>query len=223
MAEQNLRERRDHRDLDGDDWTLLVEAFRDLEDRGGYEPFVDAHDVLFNTGIHSMYFLPWHRDFLNDFETALRKDGQYETALPYWNWEQVPVVPTQLNGLRVDWGLNPPNVNRIYGLTYDSARQKTDWLDFQDLMGGWPHGTVHARIGGVMGRARSPRDPFFWMHHGYIDKVWAGWQTDPNHPDPSNMDDTMPLSPNTSRLVRDTVSIGDLGYTYVEIGGMPMG
>ena len=37
-------------------------------------------------------FLPWHRKFLVEFETALRemvKDGAYKClTIPYWDWSQ---------------------------------------------------------------------------------------------------------------------------------------
>jgi hypothetical protein len=221
MAEQILRGRRDHRDLNEDDWALLIKALRDLENRGAYGPIVDTHEEESSNGIHGQFFLPWHRDYVNNFEIALRKDGAYDVALPYWNWEDQTntQVPTQLNGLRSDWGLNPSNADRIDGLSNDGATESTEWPTFNMRMGFGAHGTVHISIGGVMGTMRSPRDPFFWLHHGYIDKVWAGWQTGPNGTDPTNMNEIMPRSPDIPRQVSGTVDIAALGYTYVEFSG----
>jgi hypothetical protein len=40
-----------------------------------------------------------------------------------------------------------------------------------------PHGQYHSMIGGSMGNvSRSPSDPIFWLHHAYVDLVWAAWQ-----------------------------------------------
>jgi len=33
-------------------------------------------------------FLPWHRRFVNVYETALRNECGYSGAQPYWNWSQ---------------------------------------------------------------------------------------------------------------------------------------
>jgi hypothetical protein len=46
---------------------------------------------------------------------------------------------------------------------------------------GSPHGSVHMYVGGTslghMGNIKwSPDDPLFWLHHGFIDAVWAAWQ-----------------------------------------------
>lgn len=42
-----------------------------------------------------------------------------------------------------------------------------------------PHATVHTAIGGrngVLSTRLSPFDPIFWLHHCFIDKLWADWQ-----------------------------------------------
>ena len=38
------------------------------------------------------------------------------------------------------------------------------------------HGPVHNQIGGTMSYAISANDPIFFLHHGFIDKLWADWQ-----------------------------------------------
>jgi hypothetical protein len=43
---------------------------------------------------------------------------------------------------------------------------------------GWGlHGSVHGAVGGIMGTYNSPKDPVFFLHHTFIDKIWADWQT----------------------------------------------
>lgn len=38
------------------------------------------------------------------------------------------------------------------------------------------HNPVHAWVGGSMGRATSPNDPVFFLHHANVDRLWAIWQ-----------------------------------------------
>jgi Common central domain of tyrosinase len=50
---------------------------------------------------------------------------------------------------------------------------------FRQLLEQAPHGTVHAAIGGPGGDMTvmtSPNDPIFWLHHSFIDKIWADHQ-----------------------------------------------
>ncbi|KAI8055761.1 hypothetical protein BDF22DRAFT_671988 [Syncephalis plumigaleata] len=47
---------------------------------------------------------------------------------------------------------------------------------FWSTMEGPPHGVVHMSIGGDMGSMTSPNDPIFWLHHSFMDKMWADWQ-----------------------------------------------
>ncbi|KAK9722824.1 hypothetical protein K7432_002363 [Basidiobolus ranarum] len=47
-----------------------------------------------------------------------------------------------------------------------------------------PHATVHNSIGGDFQYMTSANDPIFFLHHAYIDKIWADWQK--SHPQKSN-------------------------------------
>jgi tyrosinase len=88
------------------------------------------------------------------------------------------------------------------------------------------HNRVHLWIGGNMAPMTSPNDPVFFLHHCFIDKVWADWQAlqQQNNPDAAphyaperqgppghNLEDV--LHP-FSRKVRDTLSVEALGYSY---------
>lgn len=88
------------------------------------------------------------------------------------------------------------------------------------------HNRVHLWIGGNMAPMTSPNDPVFFLHHCFIDKVWADWQAvqaaenpaaaphyspERNGPPGHNLDDT--LKPWT-RKIRDVLSISTLGYEY---------
>lgn len=64
------------------------------------------------------------------------------------------------------------------------------WEDFRDLMYGGEqgtssndaHGAAHGYIGGNLGDAHlSFRDPFVFLMHANIDRLWAMWQRKPGH------------------------------------------
>jgi hypothetical protein len=38
------------------------------------------------------------------------------------------------------------------------------------------HARPHLFIGGAMNTFASPDDPIFWLHHTFVDKIWAMWQ-----------------------------------------------
>lgn len=88
------------------------------------------------------------------------------------------------------------------------------------------HNRVHLWVGGNMAPMTSPNDPVFFLHHCFVDKVWADWQVvqtaqnpealphyapERNGPEGHNLDDR--LRPWT-RTVRQVLSIEELGYAY---------
>jgi tyrosinase len=87
------------------------------------------------------------------------------------------------------------------------------------------HNRVHGYIGGTMGPPTSPYDPVFWLHHCYIDKLWAYWQRvhqnepgfQPYLPDGGaraghNLRDRM--QPWNKKAPKDVLNILELGYQY---------
>ncbi|MFQ6594884.1 MULTISPECIES: tyrosinase family protein [Pseudomonas] len=88
------------------------------------------------------------------------------------------------------------------------------------------HNRVHLWIGGNMLAMTSPEDPVFFLHHCFIDKVWADWQAlmlldkpslAPHYapmqdgPPGHNYDDV--IKPWTRRI-QDVMDIKVLGYEY---------
>ncbi|GAA2258980.1 MULTISPECIES: tyrosinase MelC2 [Kitasatospora] len=65
--------------------------------------------------------------------------------------------------------------------TYDMAPWNSSSDGFRNHLEGWRgvnlHNRVHVWIGGHMATGMSPNDPAFWLHHCFIDKLWAEWQT----------------------------------------------
>ncbi|WP_030192477.1 tyrosinase family protein [Streptomyces sp. NRRL S-87] len=71
--------------------------------------------------------------------------------------------------------------------TYDTAPWNSASNGFRNHLEGWRgvnlHNRVHVWVGGQMATGTSPNDPVFWMHHAFIDKLWADWQKrHPNSP-----------------------------------------
>ncbi|MEV7418850.1 tyrosinase family protein [Streptomyces sp. NPDC089919] len=71
--------------------------------------------------------------------------------------------------------------------TYDMAPWNSSSNGFRNHLEGWRgvnlHNRVHVWVGGLMSTGASPNDPVFWMHHAFIDKLWATWQKrHPNSP-----------------------------------------
>jgi hypothetical protein len=54
--------------------------------------------------------------------------------------------------------------------------QNSRFNDFARRLEGPPHALVHNEIGGDLSTMYSPNDPIFYLHHCFIDKVWADWQ-----------------------------------------------
>ncbi|MDH2388835.1 tyrosinase family protein [Streptomyces sp. HNM0663] len=88
--------------------------------------------------------------------------------------------------------------------TYDTAPWNSSSDGFRNHLEGWRgvnlHNRVHVWVGGQMATGVSPNDPVFWLHHAFVDKLWADWQA--LHPDSSylprggtrnvvDLDDTM--------------------------------
>ncbi|MFD7080596.1 tyrosinase family protein [Streptomyces sp. NPDC059918] len=67
---------------------------------------------------------------------------------------------------------------------YDTAPWNSASKGFRNALEGWRgvnlHNRVHMWVGGQMTSAASPNDPVFWLHHAFIDKLWAEWQA--KHP-----------------------------------------
>lgn len=64
-------------------------ALERLKESGIYDDFVRTHDWMSEDAHGVAEFLPWHRWFIYEFETALRSVADDPCiTLPYWDWEQ---------------------------------------------------------------------------------------------------------------------------------------
>jgi len=116
----------------------------------------------------------------------------------------------------------------LFGSSQPFGQDSTDpvWqrrLGTASTFEGTPHGGVHVWIGGDMGVVpTAARDPIFWLHHGNIDRYWAGWNGlgNANPGDELWRDFVFPgnfVDPNGQPLdftVSDLETTAALGYVY---------
>jgi hypothetical protein len=129
------------------------------------------------------------------------------------------------HGLLRDWRV-PRNLGAGYAAPRIDAqlRRATTYDQFRQAIEGGSHNLVHALIGGDMNDTSfSPDDPVFWMHHAFIDELWARWQASaPGHataygglrPDlhRATLDDRLPGFGDVR--VRDVMSLSATCTTY---------
>jgi hypothetical protein len=179
-----MRCRKNYRDLTSAERTRFVQALYHVKSTGIVDQYASEHETHFSHGIHqSSHFLPWHRDFIRRFEDALRTFHP-EVTLPYWNSvaDTSPSDPLWDNAFvgQFDsaWSLNRalgsdtlPSVNdmdtALGQLTYDAF-----WPNLEANV----HNPPHRWVEGEMGQRDSPHDPVFYLHHCWIDLLWAQWQ-----------------------------------------------
>lgn len=183
--------RKNYRDLTGVERDRYVQALYHVKSAGIVDQLANEHATFFHQGIHNTsHFLPWHRDFIRRFEDALRTFHP-DITIPYWN-STVDTSPSDplwadafLGQFDAAWGLGralgsaalptPQQVQTALGLgTYDVFRP-----DLEQII----HNPPHVWVGGEMAGLASPHDPVFYLHHCWIDLLWAQWQLlHPNAP-----------------------------------------
>jgi hypothetical protein len=155
-------------------------------------------------------FVPWHRELCNRFEALLREVDP-DLSLHYWDWTVDPRAAPDGAGGTVDlftpafmggtgnpagppladfestepghsliWRALPAGAPTI--ASDASIKSALDFSDFHaNILG--PHGDAHGYIGGSLANAHySFHDPFVFLLHSNLDRLWAEWQTDPAHP-----------------------------------------
>ena len=88
------RVRREWRTLSSDEQKHYVDVVRQLHDQGKFEQFGVKHHENWNNWHSTAYFFPAHRQFILDFENALREIDP-EMIVPYWNWAMDSANPSQ--------------------------------------------------------------------------------------------------------------------------------
>lgn len=148
-------------------------------------------------------FLPWHREFVNRYE-ALLQEADPTVKLLYWDWTTDPENSNGVNlypgfmgasgrgtgGVSIGW-LAPPTVTRnLSTSTTPPADSDATVLapgQYQLFAPGIEqvpnHNSAHGYIGGggdMSFISMAAQDPFFFLLHANVDRLWAQWQRAPS-------------------------------------------
>jgi len=231
------RVRKNQKNLTTMEWQRFLHAVAALRETGmpspTYDEMVQIHVDAMGThaghawGAHTMSghagrnFLAWHREYLARLEARLIAINPLVT-IPYWDWvtdrAAIPAALTDAADI-ADWGITR---NATFnGNSLASAAQLNtllagvDFTAFQSTVEAAPfHNRLHVLVGGTMATSRSPADPLFWLHHAFIDKLWADWQA--LHPgvNPPNVTEVLQPAPTLTRTVGQVLNTRALGYVY---------
>ncbi len=130
-------------------------------------------------------FLAWHRQVVFELEQAVQ-DINPEISIGYWN-STIYQSPTDavwdegfLGSFDANWDLNrnlggDPRLPTPLELS--NLLTETDFFEFSNVLERQNvHRGGHVWTGGVMPTPISPRDPIFFFHHSFVDKVWQDWE-----------------------------------------------
>lgn len=144
----------------------------------------DIHFNLPNEPQRQIFFA-WHRMQMLELERAMQNIDP-RISMPWWDssTDQSTTSPLwapdfmgqfdNVWALNRNLGGNGPLPNPT---TVTAVQNSSDFLIYSnDMERGATHRGAHAWVGGVMSTPLSPRDPVFYLHHTYIDKLWAEWE-----------------------------------------------
>jgi tyrosinase len=130
-------------------------------------------------------FLAWHRRQMFEMEQAVQEINP-EISLAFWDssiyqsstdalWDD-----DLLGTFDENWSLN-----RNFGeggplptpMDVSNLMNATDFFVFSNALERQAvHRGAHVWTGGAMPTTLSPRDPVFYFHHSFVDKVWVEWE-----------------------------------------------
>ncbi|KAI3321447.1 Di-copper centre-containing protein [Xylariaceae sp. AK1471] len=74
-------------------------------------------------------------------------------------------------------GLNDRSFNSAVQTNVNRCLAMANFVDAWNCIEAKPHSAGHGGVNGVMVNVKlSPGDPIFFLHHGYIDKLWWDWE-----------------------------------------------
>lgn len=218
--------RKNYRNLTDVERERFVQALYQLKSTGVVDQFAEIHARHFVHSIHrSSHFLPWHREMLLRFERELQK-FHADVTIPYWDStvDRSPSDPLWNNNflgqfnsawsLRRALGSGPLSTQQQVQTNQGRDTYDPFWRELEDPI----HNRPHVWVGGVMNSFPSPGDPVFYLHHGWIDLLWARWQlAHPGAPFVSSgagvgLND--PLMEWPDRTPADVLDHHALGYSY---------
>lgn len=232
FCKPKYRVRKNQKNLTAIEWQRFIHTIEALAEPSlpspRYDEFVEIHRQAMDTPAGHMWgahmgisFLSWHREYLVKLEARLMAINPLVT-IPYWNWvEDRTAIPPQLTNPTdlADWGVTRGSSFNGSSLAtaanVASLMAITNFASFSSTLEAVPyHNRLHGLVGGTMGLSTSPADPLFWLHHGFIDKLWADWEI--LHPgiNPSNVTSTLQPAPIMTRKVSEVLDTKALGYIY---------
>ncbi len=228
------RVRKNQKNLTPIEWNRFIHAIEALADSDmptpTYQEFVQIHVQAMSMagmtwGAHNgVNFLTWHREYLAKLEARLMAINPLVT-IPYWNWIEDRVsIPAALSNSAdlVRWGVT--RLSSFNGSSIATAANHSSLMAlgtfsaFSSMLEASPfHNRIHGLVGGTsetMATSSSPADPIFWLHHCFIDKLFADWQVlHPaiTHPNPTEILQPPPIM---TRKNSEVWNIHSLGYVY---------
>jgi len=157
------------------------------------------------TDVHSgPAFIPWHRELVNRLEGLLREVDP-DLSMHYWDWTTDPsplFTPNFMGGkgnpagppfqnfestepghafIWRDVQNGAPAIQSDHDIIHasDGQSQANQFHAFNSALQS-AHNTVHGHIGGSIGNPHfSFHDPFVFLLHSNMDRLYAMWQTQP--------------------------------------------
>lgn len=204
----------------------FVQALFHLKSTGFVDQFAEIHSRHFFHGIHvSSHFLPWHREMLLRFELELQ---EFDPDITLFYWDSTVDLSSSdplwnnnfLGQFNSVWNLRRRLGSGVLSTSHEvDANQSRDnydsfWRELENPIHNRPHNWVN----GVMASVASPGDPVFYLHHCWIDMLWARWQT--THPNAqfissgSGLGLNDPLMEWPDRTPANVLDHHALGYAY---------
>lgn len=235
--------RKNQKNMTAAEWRAFIAAIDAMHGTAAaapaYRAFVNLHvDAMsmanMSWSVHTMRmggtlmpgenFLTWHRRYLKVFEERIQAINPAVT-IPYWDSITDRTIPAALNtpALLTRWSVTrnwrPSNLASPLDLAAVKAYAGT-FTGYQSLLEAPVHGGTHNAVGGHMAGTASPTDPLFWLHHSFIDKLWADWQASPNGRNPPSLTRLLQPANMTTGVpfgvrVSTQLSIATLGYSYL--------
>ncbi|MGC2570248.1 MAG: tyrosinase family protein, partial [Candidatus Nitrosopolaris sp.] len=177
----------------------------------------EVGEPLLSGGIYAPHAVLYRDDNILRLNRPTNDPSTWSYDSPHYN----PADPPKMLSRQKQSG-DPPVGVAGSGWPHDEELVNApDWETFNHLMQGAElpphtiptdaHGAAHEYIGGAGGELSDPhisfRDPFVFLLHSNVDRLWAKWQRDPAHPerlDPAQVYGTDPA------LGGDTTGSGDV-------------
>jgi hypothetical protein len=211
-------------------WDMMEEIHKD-----GHAHGTDVHA--------GPAFIPWHRAIVNHFEELLRMVDP-RLSLHYWDWTTdprtgaVPILgPTGFLGsangnagapfhdfastepghplIWRDVAASTANGDGTPNLTNDAViLASPNFSDFHAAAQS-AHNNAHVYIGGTLSNSHySFHDPFVFLLHSNLDRLWATWQRAPGHPE--RLDVNIDPLTGTARAYGNVLADQGLPSTYYD-------